>query len=176
MAMPQQTSVDPVKEAERVLVEFGNVSLPVPVERIAKQLGIQVRFSPLDQELSGMIFIKDGVPIVGVNSIHHPNRQRFTIAHEIGHYILHRELLTSEVHVDKQFPALMRDENSATGTESIEIQANRFASCLLMPQVLLDQALKGRHFDIDDPRPLEELAKRFRVSKQALDYRIGNRF
>jgi len=173
--VPPRPSVDPAQAAEDVLAAFGYISLPVPIEKIAKHLGIRVRFSPLDAELSGMIFIKDSVPIIGVNSIHHPNRQRFTIAHEIGHYQLHRNILTSEVHVDKNFPVLMRDETSATGTAIIEIQANKFAACLLMPQALLDRALAGQRFDIDDDRPLEELAKRFRVSKQALDYRIANR-
>ena len=62
---------------------------PVPINRIAKALGIQLRFSPLDEQLSGMIYIRDGVPIVGVNSLHHPHRQRFTVAHECGHFLLH---------------------------------------------------------------------------------------
>jgi Zn-dependent peptidase ImmA (M78 family) len=169
------TSINPGKVADEVLKTIGSVTLPVSPDRIAKQLGIQLRFSPFDEELSGMIFIKNGVPIIGVNAIHHPNRQRFTIAHEIGHYMMHREILTSEVHVDKNFPALMRDEKSATGTELIEIQANKFAARLLMPDALLEPALAGKNFDIDDDKPLEELAKRFRVSKKALEYRIANR-
>ena len=92
-----------------------------------------MRFSPFDDELSGMVYIKEGTPIIGVNSLHHPNRQRFTIAHELGHLELHRPMITSSVHVDKNFPALMRDPRTATGTERIEIDANRFAAELLMP-------------------------------------------
>ena len=88
-----------------------------------------------------MIYIKDGVPIIGVNSLHHPNRQRYTIAHELGHLELHRQLITSEVHVDKGFPVLMRDPKSATGTELHEIEANQFAAELLMPRTLIEQAL-----------------------------------
>jgi Zn-dependent peptidase ImmA (M78 family) len=135
-------------------------------------LTAQVRFSPLDDELSGMIYIKDGVPIIGVNSLHHPHRQRFTIAHELGHLQLHRDMIESEVHVDKDFPVLLRDQNSASGTEKVEIQANDFAAELLMPEALIQQALAGKRFDIDDDAPIEELAKKFRVSKQALEYRI----
>jgi Zn-dependent peptidase ImmA (M78 family) len=161
--------------ADAVLEKFGPVNAPVPVEKIAKSLGIQVRFSPLDDELSGMIFIKNGTPIVGINAIHHPNRQRFTLAHEIGHFELHRDMLTSEVHVDKSFPILMRDPKSASGSERHEIQANQFAAALLMPKKLLVPALDNRKFDdIDSDKPLEELAKKFRVSKQALEYRIRN--
>ncbi len=160
--------------ADAVLERFGSVSIPVPVEKIAKFLRIQVRFSPLDDELSGMIFIKNDIPIIGVNAIHHPNRQRFTLAHEIGHYALHRDMLTSQVHVDKSFPVLMRDPKSASGSERREIEANQFAAALLMPKSLLEPALDSRTFDIDTDKPLEELAKKFRVSKQALEYRIRN--
>jgi Zn-dependent peptidase ImmA (M78 family) len=148
--------------------------VPIPVEKIAKARGVQVRFSPFDKELSGTVYIKDGVPIIGVNSLHHPNRQRFTIAHELGHFELHRPTITTNVHVDKDFPALMRDPKSATGTERLEIQANQFAAELLMPSKLIKQELAGKQFDIEDERPIEELAKKFRVSKQALEYRIRN--
>ena len=71
------------KQAAELLEQHKVTTPPVPIDRIAKLLGIQLRFSPLDEELSGMIFIRDKVPIVGVNSLHHPNRQRFTLAHEM---------------------------------------------------------------------------------------------
>jgi len=166
---------NPYSRAKELLARLGIQSNPTPVEKIAKALGAQVRFSPFDEELSGMVYIKEGVPIIGVNSLHHPNRQRFTIAHELGHLELHREMITSNIHVDKNFPALMRDTNSATGTEQIEIQANQFAAELLMPRDLIDKAMEGKQFDIDDDGPIEELAKKFKVSKQALEYRIRNR-
>jgi Zn-dependent peptidase ImmA (M78 family) len=172
--VPKPPNDDPSVSAQQLLVRLGIQAVPTPVEKIAKALGAQVRFSPFDSELSGMVYIKDGVPIIGVNSLHHPNRQRFTIAHELGHLELHREMITSKVHVDKEFPALMRDSNTATGTEQIEIEANRFAAELLMPHNLIKQALAGKQFDIDDDGPIEELAKKFRVSKQALEYRIRN--
>lgn len=146
-------------------------SAPIPVDKIAKAMGVQLKFSPLDDELSGMIFIKNGTPIIGVNSLHHPNRQRFTIAHELGHLVMHRNILEKEVHVDKQFRILMRDGVAATGTDTIEIEANRFAAELLLPSFLLDELL-SKEFDIDDEAPLEALAKKFKVSKQMLEYRI----
>src|SRR3954453_17187390 len=104
--MPSHRSADIRAKAEELVKDFGTRSAPVPVDRIAKSLGAVVRFSPLDEELSGMIHIKDDVPIIGVNSLHHPHRQRFTIAHEIGHRALHRNLVTTSVHVDKEFPVL----------------------------------------------------------------------
>lgn len=125
-----------------------------------------------------MIYINDNTPIIGVNSLQHPNRQRFTIAHEIAHLELHRELISGQVHVDKgfhvQFAGLNRDATSALGTEEIEIQANAFAAELLMPTAFLHQALQSKPFDIDDDAPLEELARKFKVSRQAFEFRLMN--
>jgi Zn-dependent peptidase ImmA (M78 family) len=173
--VPYPQNDNPCLRAQELLAHLGIHTVPTPVEKVAKRLGAQVRFSPFDHELSGMIYVKDGVPIIGVNSLHHPNRQRFTIAHELGHLQLHRPMITSNVHVDRSFPALMRDPRSATGTERVEIEANRFAAELLMPRKLIEQALAARQFDIDDDGPIDELAKRFRVSKQAVEYRIRHR-
>jgi Zn-dependent peptidase ImmA (M78 family) len=83
--MPSKRSANLQTQVQDLLTKAGIHSLPVPVDKIAKCLGAEVRFSPLDDELSGMIYINEGTPIIGVNSLHHPNRQRFTIAHEIGH-------------------------------------------------------------------------------------------
>ena len=149
---------------------------PVPVERIARGLSVQLRFSPLDRELSGMVFVKDGTPIIGVNAIHHPNRQRFTIAHECGHLVLHRAQVTKEVHVDKGFPMLMRDAVSAGGVDAMEVEANLFAAELLMPESLLSEALGNAPFDIDDDATVNALARRFRVSLSAMQFRLGNLF
>lgn len=174
--MPNPRNDDPCVRAQELLARLDIKSVPIPVEKIAKALGVQVRFSPFDDELSGMIYVKDGVPIIGVNSLHHPNRQRFTIAHELGHLELHLEMITNNVHVDKNFPVLMRDPKSATGIEKIEIEANQFAAELLMPRKLINQTLAGKQSDIDDDAPIEELAKKLRVSKQALEYKIRNRY
>lgn len=171
--MPRSPSVDPRDAAEKVVRDFGVKSAPVPVDRIAKSLGAILRFSPLDEELSGMIHIKDNVPIIGVNSLHHPHRQRFTIAHEIGHLVLHKHLITESVHVDKAFPVLMRGVTSALGTDAVEIEANAFASQLLIPQLLLDQVKLAGSFDIDDDSPMEELAKKFRVSRKVVEFRLA---
>lgn len=173
--MPGPSSDDPYARARHLLARLHIDSIPTPVEKIAKAVGARLRFSPFDAELSGMVYIKDGLPIIGVNSLHHPNRQRFTIAHELGHLELHKEMITTSVHVDKEFPALMRDLASAAGTERAEVEANQFAAELLVPRKLLDRVLAGKQFDIEDEKPLEELAQKFRVSRQALEYRIRSR-
>ena len=156
------------------LLDQHNVSSPpVPVARIAKSLQIRIRFSPLDDELSGMIYVRRGVPIIGVNSLHHPNRQRFTVAHECGHFLLHKQAIAKEVHVDKAFPMLMRDSVSSLGVNDMEMEANFFAAELLMPVGLLREALDGDFIDIDEDIALAVLARSFKVSQSAMRYRLG---
>ena len=92
------------ERVQSLLVDNEVTAPPVPVKRIAKSLKAQLRYSPLDDELSGMVYVNEGTPIIGVNALHHPNRQRFTIAHECGHLVLHKAQITTEVHVDKDFP------------------------------------------------------------------------
>ena len=160
----------------RELLDKNEVTAPpVPVERIARSLA-RLRFSPLDNELSGMAFVKDGTAIIGINALHHPNRQRFTMAHECGHLVLHRDQVTREVHVDKAFPMLMRDAVSAASVDPMEIEANLFAAELLMPEFLLAGELGGAAFDIDDDAAVTALARRFRVSLSAMQFRLGNLF
>jgi Zn-dependent peptidase ImmA (M78 family) len=164
------------KRAKDLLEEQGVSAAPVPVERIAKGLEAQLRFSPLDDELSGMVYVKDGTPIIGVNALHHPNRQRFTLAHEVGHLVLHRAEITRQIHVDKGFPMLMRDSASAAGIDEMEIEANFFAAELLMPESLLARSLQGQSFDIDDEGAVAALAKEYKVSVAAMRFRLGNLF
>jgi len=162
--------------AQKLLATLGLHEIPVPVDRVTRLLGARLRYSPLDEELSGFVFIKEGVPIIGVNSLHHPNRQRFTIAHEIGHLQLHPEFITATVHVDKQFAesVLKRDTSSASGTERLEVEANQFAAALSMPGFVLDELLDRSPIDIEDGSTIETWAKDFVVSRAALQYRIRN--
>jgi Zn-dependent peptidase ImmA (M78 family) len=174
MARRPRASIE--DRAHGLLDKLGIQSIPTPVRKIARSLGAQLRYSPLDDELSGMIYVKDGVPIIGVNSLHHENRQRFTIGHEIGHLCLHPTAITEVVHVDKRFAesVLRRDSTSATGTERREIEANQFAAALLIPKQVLEERLGDLNEDVEDEYWLEELAKQFKVSKSALQYRIRN--
>lgn len=159
--------------ARELLDEMRITRPPIPVEKIARQLGARLRFSPLDEELSGMVLVKDGAPVIGVNALHHPNRQRFTIAHEIGHLRMHLDQIADEIHVDKQFPVLMRDVVASTGVNKIEIEANSFAAELLMPKHLLIESLKDGAFDLHDDESITILAKKFKVSLQAIQLRLG---
>ena len=162
--------------AQSLLADNEVTAPPVPIERIAKSLGAKLRYSPLDEELSGMIYIHEETPIIGVNALHHPNRQRFTIAHECGHLVLHKTQISKEVHIDKDFPMLMRDSVSAAGVDEMEIEANLFAAELLMPKDLLAKALGDEPLDIDDESAVNALARSFKVSSAAMRFRLGNLF
>jgi Zn-dependent peptidase ImmA (M78 family) len=156
--------------ARDLLQEHGVAAAPVPVERIAKAMGVRIEYTPFDGELSGIAHIHNGVAIVGVNTQHAPTRQRFTLAHELAHVRLHREILEHAVHVDRG--SLRRDKLAAAGVDATEIEANAFASELLMPDFLMEQELGGGSVDLEDDEAIAALAKRFRVSEAALRFRL----
>ena len=157
--------------ALRLIEEHGVRAAPVPLDRIIRAAGVIVQYGPFDGELSGMAFIKDGQPMIGVNSLHASTRQRFTLAHELGHILLHRPVLeASGVHVDKG--SLRRDSLASEGVDDQEIEANNFAAELLMPEPLLAAALGGHNLDLEDEEAVQALAKKFKVSATALQFRV----
>lgn len=168
---PDRTKAE--KAAQRLLAANPTDQMRVPVRSLARATGCIVKLTPLDDDLSGMAFIKDGARAIVVNSSHHPNRQRFTIAHELAHHQLHLPLLEQGVHVDKAI--FRRDQNAASGTLSYEIEANRFAAELLMPKRIVKKIIPP-DFDLQDEDRLREFASRFGVSTAALQYRIQNVF
>ncbi len=126
--------VEIVAAADQLLARYAVIEPPVDVERIAfgKELRV-VRRSI--QDADG--FLEDGV--ITVNASHARTRQRFTIAHELGHLILHRD----------------------TPDEHAEREADQFASALLIPRTMLRSAFAVN----SDP---EVLRRRFHVSREAL--------
>lgn len=149
------------------------VNPPVPVEKIAKTLGLEVRYEPFiekTEDVSGMLYRDQNTGIVGVNSLHQSNRQRFTLAHEIGHYLLHK---TNKVFVDQTFGLHLRDSTSSQAIDRQEIEANHFAAELLMPEAMIVHALKDQSPDDIEKLP-EKLASRFDVSVQAMAFRLAN--
>ena len=110
-----------------------------------------------------------GSLVIGVNSSHPETRQRFTIAHELGHVLLHKE---ESLHVDETASIRFRDEESSLATKSDEIEANQFAAELLMPEHLVTEEIaKLPDADPEDAIPI--LAERFQVSEQAMTLRLN---
>jgi Zn-dependent peptidase ImmA (M78 family) len=143
---------------------------PVRVRAVAKRLGIEIRHEPFEGEISGVLYRSRDSAIIGVNSLHHRNRQRFTIAHEIGHFLLHE----FEVHVDKGYRIVLRDGASSRATDPSEIEANQFAAELLMPLHFLKRDIPKFMHDLEEETGLEELARLYRVSRQAMAFRLVN--
>ena len=77
------------------------------------------------------------------------------------------------MHVDKKFLAFARDAKSSLGWDRKEVEANRFAGELLVPQQLLTQELRGRLVDAENEVLIADLANRFEVSRQMMTFRIG---
>lgn len=160
--------------ARDLIAEFGIERAPVPIDRIIKKKAIALEYAPFEDDLSGVAYIDNDVAMIGVNAMHHPNRQRFTAAHELGHHLLHKAEITGSVHVDKgMMRALFRDDESSQGINRLEIEANAFASELLMPRSLLVAALNGDSVDIEDNAHIEALAKKFKVSDAAMRFRLS---
>ena len=160
--------------ASALLKQFQIDSPPVPVEQLARDLGARLSFEPFDDEMSGMLYRDGDRVIIGINSAHAQTRQRFSIAHEIGHLLLHEG---RPMFVDKAVRVNWRNGDAALGEISEEVEANRFAAALLIPTPLLKAAITRivrNNDEIDTETLIRELANRFLVSQQAMDYRLAN--
>jgi predicted transcriptional regulator len=136
--------------------------VPLDVETISERFGIDVEYVPLEDDISGVLERKDDRSnswVIRVNQDHHPNRQRYTIAHELGHFCLHRHLKQS-----------FEDKIFFRGGESSpeEWQANDFACAILMPELEFRDAVRSGKTNV------EELAREFKVSTLALRIRAKN--
>jgi len=159
--------------AERLLAEYDVKQAPVPVEQIAKARGAVVHRTPADDDLSGFLYRKlsGRQAVIGVNAKHHPNRQVFTIAHELGHFLLHE---ADDVHVDRGFQVKLRSGASSEGTDIEEKEANLFAAELLMPKSFLEKDLAEiDEVDLVDEDQIAALAGKYGVSTQAMTFRLA---
>jgi Zn-dependent peptidase ImmA (M78 family) len=156
-------------EAAQRLLEKHQYEIPIDVHQVARDLGLTVVEQDLEDQVSGVLVIKGDSGTVGVNKNHHINRQRFTIAHECGHYVLHRA--SARVFIDA-VPVFFRDDVSTEGRSVQEIAANGFAAALLMPEQKLRELLREQPLDAFDEVALRRLANLFGVSTQALTIRM----
>lgn len=148
-------------QAKQLLERHWNGRLPVDPKAIAEKAGARVIVdsSLAAQGLSGMFDIEDGIPTIRYNPNEPRSRQRFTIGHEIGHFMLnHGRAYRDPV-----------ANFSAGSFNPVEAAANRFAACLLMPADAIEDAIKE-----SSDLTVSGLAETFGVSELAMKYRLIN--
>ena len=144
---------------------------PIDVVGLAAALDATVVDEKLDESISGMLLRDGDQAVIGVNRSHATVRQRFTVAHELGHLLLHKG---TPLFVDRDVRVNMRDGRSSTALSSQEIQANAFAASLLMPIHLIRTELSKLRPDAGRDDVIRVLADRFDVSQAAMRYRLIN--
>jgi Zn-dependent peptidase ImmA (M78 family) len=159
------------RRAEDLLNRHGMMSVPIPVETIAKLEKIEViRVSAGWNESGFLMREKDSHPVIGINRKNSARRQRFTIAHELGHWQLHKG---KPLIVDHSVMINKRNDVSSQATEPEEIQANQFAAALLMPEALVRERAASAGFRSRDDL-IFKLASDFDVSSDSMTWRLVN--
>jgi Zn-dependent peptidase ImmA (M78 family) len=144
-------------------------TIPVDVEGLALALGISVNTPFLPDNVSGMIRKRGEDDYeISVNATHPETRQRFTIAHEIGHFVLHRSLMGDGNVDDRAYRSDGSVPNNRIGPLQEE-EANRFAANLLMP---IEGITKFRSRAGGD---VGKLARMFNVSEGAMKIRLRDK-
>lgn len=122
-----------------------------------KYPAILIRREPLASDVSGRLRVEDGVWVMTVNSNHPSVRQRYTLGHELGHYLNHRDSV-------KSFEDTVYFRNNHKS--SMEYMADQFAATLLMPEADVNILLKR------GVKTVKEMAAKFDVSLEAMKYRL----
>lgn len=142
------------------IIRANQSELPVSVTRIAREFGIRVfKSSGWPKKLSGLIRKNQGKYEIFVNGQHPLVRRRFTIAHELAHFILHRDEIGNGITDDVLYRSGLSNK--------MEKEANQLAADILIPWKLLDPILDSGESDI------RELAGMFKVSPSTMSIRLG---
>jgi Zn-dependent peptidase ImmA (M78 family) len=150
-------------KAEEVLKKYGESPIPIQIEEIALRMNLKVSRAP-SEEFSGLLIRKDGHALIGINSNEAGVRQRFTIAHEIAHFVLHP---AKDAFVD------YRNKKGSART-SDERDADAFAAALLMPRIQLERDFSILSKIGFSGEEISYLAKKYDVSEDAMKFRLKN--
>ncbi len=155
-----------IRELE--ILKRGMEEAPVNVARIIRDLGIQYSVEPMAPEQSGYIQHSGGQYRITVNSNESSQRQRFTAAHELAHYLLHRDMLAERGalsrHNDTLFDGI--DNPYPPFRSSHEVEANRLAAEIIMPKDAVSAAYSRPADNV------QEVADKFGVSRRAMEIRL----
>lgn len=151
---------------QKAILERHLLEVPVQIGALARDLGLEVKLASLPAGISGELRPSESAPSgfkIRVNRHENKKRQRFTIAHEVAHYLLHRHHIQSGIVDDLLYRSKLSD--------SREVQANRLAADILMPTAQLRKALDAT---ITKERNclISELADTFNVSEPAMRIRL----
>ncbi|HJP81451.1 MAG TPA: ImmA/IrrE family metallo-endopeptidase [Candidatus Saccharimonadales bacterium] len=161
-------------EEQKKLLKKYKSNFPVHVGKLAEELGLTViSTTDLPSGMSGSISKEDERYIIYVNSGQSMRRQRFTIAHEIGHFLQHRDFLDTADEILNPAKKIMLgrpDSGSRAPVDTIERQreyeADNFAGELLMPKEIFEDIwLKAES--------LKDVADYFNVSAMAANVRAA---
>ena len=151
-------------ETQRNIIMQFQQTLPIKVGSIAQKLGITIKRATLAAGISGEIKLIDGKCIVRVNRHDVKTRQRFTVAHEIAHFLLHRELIGDGITDDILYRSTLSD--------TLEAQANRLAADIVMPWGLIKNYL-DQNPGLRTEQKIERLADLAELSTTAIKIRLG---
>jgi IrrE N-terminal-like domain len=157
-----------IGESERGIIAPNLAGPPVAIGRIANLLGIEVLSSALPSDISGQIRLRpdDDVYEIKINISDPPVRQRFTVAHEIGHFLLHRSEIDGDGITDT---ILFRSKLS----DRKETEANKIAAMLLLPWTPVIEWAESVHNSNVGPALLQDIAAAWKVSALTAGYRFG---
>jgi Zn-dependent peptidase ImmA (M78 family) len=156
--------------ARTLLTQFGIDEAPIDPRLIAEKLGVLVVPQDMPDDVSGMLMRRGDEQVIGVNQKHHDYRQRFTVAHELGHLKLHRGrplILDTDTRVN------FRDTVSSMATDREEMEANRFAAALLAPEAMVRRAAREAEFRTAK-QLVHLMARHFDMSEMTMNYRLIN--
>ncbi len=154
-------------DRERQIIEPFLNSVPVRIASMAIALGLEVKSATLRPKISGQIQRSETSPSgyrIRVNRHEAPTRQRFTIAHEVGHYLLHREHIGDGIEDNILYRSTLSDFREA--------EANRIAAELLMPRRAILRSLRD-HGGRATKAVAQLMAAQFEVSEVAMSLRLG---
>jgi len=156
--------LDELASKDRETINKHTKNYPVKLGALAKNLGVKIKVKALNRGISGQISKENDIYIIRVNRYESRERQRFTIAHELAHFFLHRDIIDRSGIQDN---VLYRSGEP----EIVEFEANRLAANILMPSNLIKEKLKEYRGELND-EIIEQLDKEFEVSKGAMEIRL----
>jgi len=171
MAISQKVATETKKFVNEYLSNISIDDLPINIDILVKKLRIDLVNYTFDDDISGVLVLNESQPTIGVNQGHSEVRRRFTIAHELGHFILHKDQGT--MFMDK---ILFRknSEKYSSKDEKLEKEANYFAANVLMPENAVRDLFSESIIDFYDDEDIRTLASKFKVSSSAMTYRLIN--